>query len=276
MEPDRAPGGTILPLNGYVDIHTHVLPGIDDGPSDLDGSIAMARAAADVGILTLAATPHLRSDFPDVHVDELAARAQEVRVALEREGIPVRIVCGAEVSLVWAVEASGEDLKLATYGQRGTDLLVETPSAGIFGLDRMLYELRARGTRIILGHPERCVEFQRDPQPLRDLVTQGVLLQVNAESLIDMGRRAGVRRLAEELCSEGLAHVLASDGHRASSWRPITKLARGLEALSELVGAERALWMASDAPRAIVEGFELPQEPPVDSGKRRRWPFTRA
>ena len=70
--------------------------------------------------------------------------------------------------------------------------------------------------------------------------------------------RSGVRRLAEQLCTEGLAHVVASDGHRATSWRPVTKLAAGLEALTALVGAERARWMAAGAPRAIVEGMKLP------------------
>ena len=113
----------------------------------------------------------------------------------------------------------------------------------------------------------------RDLQGLRDLVTQGVLLQVNADALVDAGRRSGVRRLAEHLCTEGLAQVLASDGHRASSWRPITKLGEGVAALADLVGTERARWMAVDAPNAIVEGAELPREPPVDTGGRRRWRF---
>ena len=72
-------------MNGYVDIHSHVLPGIDDGPGELDGALAMARAAAQAGTQTLVATPHLRSDFPDVHLDELSERCQAVREAIERE-----------------------------------------------------------------------------------------------------------------------------------------------------------------------------------------------
>ena len=210
-----------------------------------------------------------------MHVEELAQRTQEVRDALERAGVRVSVVSGAEASLVWAVDASDEDLRLATYGQRGTDLLIETPSTGIFGLDRMLYELRARGLRVTLGHPERCADFQRNLEPLRELVAQGVLLQVNADALVDPGRRSGVRRLAEQLCTEGLAHVVASDGHRATSWRPVTNLSAGLEALTALVGDERARWMAAGAPRAIVEGMKLPPEPAVIEPVRRRWPFGR-
>lgn len=263
-------------LHRLVDIHTHILPGIDDGPADMDGSIAMARAAVGTGISTMAATPHLRSDFPEVHVDELARRTQAVQDALGREGIPLTVVPGAEVALVWAIDASEEHLRLATYGQRGTDVLIESPSAGIYGLDRFLFDLRARGMRVTLGHPERCADFHRNPKALGLLVTQGVLLQVNADTLVDAGRRSAIRRLAEQLCTEGLARVLASDGHRASSWRPVTKLTEGLEALTELVGAERARWMAADAPRAIVEGAQLPPEPPVVKGTRKRRAFGRS
>jgi protein-tyrosine phosphatase len=263
-------------LDGYVDIHTHILPGIDDGPADMDGSIAMARAAVETGTSTMAATPHLRSDFPDVHVEELAMRTRRVQEALDREAIPLTVVPGAEVALVWAVDAKNEHLRLATYAQRGTDVLIESPSSGIFGLDRFLFELRGRGLRVTLGHPERCVDFHRNPDALRRLVAQGVLVQVNADALVGLRRRSAIRRFAEQLCGEGLARVLASDGHRASSWRPVTKLTEGLGALTELVGAERAQWMAADAPRAIVEGAPLPPEPPVVSSTRRRWAFGRS
>jgi tyrosine-protein phosphatase YwqE len=120
--------GTIELVSGYVDLHSHVLPGIDDGPSELEGSIAMLRAAAESGVSTLAATPHLQASFPAVDVRELAGRCQELRDVITREGIEIRLVSGAEVSLVWALEASEEDLRLATYNQGGADLLIETPS----------------------------------------------------------------------------------------------------------------------------------------------------
>src|SRR5437588_9368643 len=112
-------------LRERVDIHAHLLPGIDDGPADLEGSLAMAWAAVDAGTGTIAATPHLRTDFPDVHVEELTERCEQMRRALEQAGLPLRIVEGAEVSLSWALGAGEERLKLATYGQRGTDVVIE-------------------------------------------------------------------------------------------------------------------------------------------------------
>lgn len=242
-------------MSGYVDIHAHVIPGIDDGPRDLEGALAMVRAAAGAGTDTLAATPHLSSAFPEVQVHELAERCANLREAVEREGIRVRLVPGAEASLVWALEAGEEELKLATYDQRGTDLLIETPATSVATIGELLVQLRARGFRITLAHPERSPEFQRDLDRLSELVRQGVLLEVDADALLLPRRGSPVRRIAEHLCRDGLAHVLASAGHRAASGRPVTNLAAGVEALARLVGQARADWMARDAPAAIIQWF---------------------
>jgi protein-tyrosine phosphatase len=254
---------------GYVDVHAHALPGIDDGPSDTEAAIAMLRAAATAGIGTLAVTPHLRADFPDVHVDELDRRCRALREAVAREGIEIEVVCGAEVSLVWALEASDEDLALATYGQRGTDLLIETPTFDVVGFESRLNQLRAKGLRVTLAHPERNVEFQRAPSRLADLVHDGVLLQVNAETLVSTARRSDTRRLGRYLCSEGLAHALASDAHRAAGWRPVTSLAKAARIAAALVGPDRAHWMTHAAPEAIIAGTAIPDAPERLNVRRR-------
>lgn len=256
-------------MTGYVDLHAHVLPGIDDGPADEGEALAMVRAAAAAGTGMLAATPHLRSDFPGVHVDELGRRCRALREAIPREGIDIGIVCGAEVSLVWALEASDEQLALATYDQRGTDVLIETPTFNVVGLESLLYRLRAKGLRVTLAHPERSVEFQRDPSALVDLVRQGVLLQLNAETLVGGARRSDEHRLGRYLCTEGLVHALASDGHRAGSWRPVTSLAVAVREAAKIAGPERALWMTQSAPAAIIAGADLPDGPQVPIRRRR-------
>jgi protein-tyrosine phosphatase len=257
------------PRDGLVDIHAHLLPGIDDGPEDLAGALDMARTATMAGIETIAATPHLRSDYPRVHVEELAERCQALQTAADREGIAIRIVTGAEVSLLWALEAGDDELRLATYGQRGHDLLIETPD-DITSIAAFLFHLRSRGVRVTLAHPERSGAFQRDPRLLESLVEQGVLLQVNAGPLMS-GGRGPVRSLAEHLCRHGLTHVIASDSHRASSWRPVSLLPAGVEAAAALVGRARASWMTSAAPAAILAGAELPAPPPLERRGRRRW-----
>jgi protein-tyrosine phosphatase len=254
-------------MDGLVDIHAHILPAIDDGPTNLESALEMARAAVDAGIDTLVATPHLRSDFPDVHLHELAGRCQELNGAIDAEGIPLRIVSGAEISLVWALSASQEELVLASVGQRGTDLLVETPLGTVGGIDQHLYQLRAQGFRITLAHPERSPEFQQDEDMLKALINQEVLLQINGGSLLDGRKRSESGRFARKLCVAGWPHALASDGHRGESWRPVEVLRQGVQAASGLVGSERAQWMARDAPAAIIAGMELPDPPKL---RRRR------
>ena len=257
-------------MTGYVDLHAHVLPGVDDGPPDREGSLAMLRAAAASGIGTLAATPHLRADFPGVHVDELARRCRDLREACVREDIEIRIVSGAEVSLVWALDATDEQLALATYDQRGSDLLIETPTSNVVGFESLLFQLRAKGLRVTLAHPERSVEFQRDPSRLDELVRQGVLLQVNAEALLGDARRSASHRLGRYLCAHGLVHALGSDGHRAASWRPITYLGDAVAEAVALAGPERARWITQTAPAAIIAGADLPDAPEVRPTRRRR------
>jgi protein-tyrosine phosphatase len=247
--------------DGLVDIHAHILPGIDDGPPDLKQALAMARAASDAGISTLAATPHLRQDFPDVHVDELASRCETMRDAIARAGIELELVSGAEVSLAWALEASSEDLRLASYGQRGTDLLIETPATTVGGLAELLYQVRVQGFRVTLAHPERSASFQSNPAQLAELVGQDVLVQVNASSLRRDRRGSPLQRLAARLCRDGLAHVIASDGHRAAAWRPVTELPVAVDRAAALVGPPRADWLTRHAPMAILAGEKLPEAP---------------
>ena len=230
----------------------------------------MARAAAQCGIATIASTPHLRADFPRVRVDELANRCGALRHAIQREGIPIGLVSGAEVSVNWAAEADDDQLVLASYGHRGTDLLIETPFRWLVVCEWIVDKLQALGYRITLGHPERSREFQHDEASLRALVDRGVLLQIDADSLLRATSNTRNRRFARRLLTEGLAHAIASDGHRAQSWRPVTRLAAAVAAAAELVGAERAEWMAEAAPSAIVNGAELPPAPPITKQRRRQ------
>lgn len=253
-------------MSGYVDIHAHVLPGIDDGPDDEAGALEMARSAVGAGTRILAATPHLRGDFPRVHVHEIAERCARLSEALAEANISLEIVPAGEVSLVWALEADEEAFRAATFAQRGTDMLIETPE-DVTMLDQLVSRIQARDVRVVLAHPERSPGFQRRPEVVRRLADQEILLQVNADALL-ANARSPRRRLAEHLCTEGLAHVIASDAHRGHEWRPVTVLPEGVAALSTLVGPDRAQWMAEAAPAAVVTGTALARAPEVQRGRR--------
>jgi len=269
-------GSTIRAMDGYVDIHSHVLPGIDDGAPTMDEALAMLRTAAASGTTTIAATPHLGAGFPQVDVHELAGRCDELSREAAKGGVGVRLVSGAEVSLAWALDATRDERALATYGQQGRDLLIETPSATVAGLDALLYQLRAVGLRITLAHPERSGEFQRQPDRLAALAQQGVLLQIDAASLLAHPRRSPASALAWQLCATGLVHAIASDAHRAGTWRPVTRLSDAADAAAARFGPDRAAWLAATAPAAIIAGAELPDPPPIERPRKRRWQRRRA
>jgi protein-tyrosine phosphatase len=241
-----------------IDLHAHVLAGIDDGPAEIEESVALARAAQLDGVRTLALTPHLRDNYPAVVPEELAGRREELARRVAEESVELELVTGGEVDIAWGQRADADALRLVSYGQAGTDLLVETPYGGLpFHFEEMLWKLRAQGFRVLLAHPERNATLQGDPARLRRLVDQGVLVQVTAAALAGP-RGSRSRRFAAAAVSEGMAHVIASDAHGAAAAR--AGMSEGVAAAAAIDPA-RAEWMVTDAPAAILAGAALPPLP---------------
>jgi len=242
-----------------IDLHSHVLPGLDDGAPTSADAVAMVELAARAGTTVLVATPHLRDDHPGVRADELADRAAELDALVRGYGIPLRVVPGAEVALARARAASDAELRMATLAGNGLDLLVEPPPGPLDpGLALVLADLRRRGFRVMLAHPERVAEWQAAPEELGYLVAAGVLVQVTADALI-RPRRARSRRLAERALRAGWVHALASDAHGTDARPP--DLRPGLRAAERLLGAGGAGWLVRIAPAAVLAGRELPPRP---------------
>jgi protein-tyrosine phosphatase len=251
-----------------IDLHTHVLPGLDDGPPDAVGSLAMLDIAAADGVRILVATPHIREDYPAVIPGELADRVAVVNDLARRYDLDIEVVPGGEVSLETALLLQDDDLRDVTLGQNGHDLLVETPHGPLpANFEGRLDAVRSRGMRITLAHPEINPDFQRDSGRLVALAADGFLLQITASSLTGP-RRSRPRALALKLLSERLAHVIASDAH-APRWRE-PRLRSQLEELrsshAELDGI--IAWATEDAPRAILAAATL--TPPPANPRRRR------
>ncbi len=248
-----------------IDLHSHILPGIDDGPADIEASVALAEAAVETGTTVMAATPHLRADHPRVRPEELLDRCRELTGHVAAQGLALEIVPGGEIDLLWAHGASDDELRLVSYRQAGCDLLIETPYGRVPPrFEDLLLAVAARGFRVMLAHPERSPAFQHKPDRVAAMVAGGVLMQVTA-STVSGRRRSPARDLALAMVRDGLAHVLASDAHTADSWRS-ADLSSGVAAAAELVspGAE---WMVTEAPAAVLAGEPL-AAPPADSGAR--------
>jgi protein-tyrosine phosphatase len=255
-----------------IDLHCHILPGVDDGSPDLPTSLAMARLAAADGIRTTAATPHIRDDHPFDYAS-IPSRVAEVNAAIAADGIELEVVAGAELALSKVPELDDEQLAGLCLGESRC-LLVESPyTLATDLLERDLFDIQVRGFAPLLAHPERSPSFLKDPARLATLVERGVLCSVTSASLAGkFGKH--VQRMALRMAREGIAHDIASDGHGPEGRRPT--LRPGLEALErELRGrGEHGRWAAHDVPAAILAGEPLP-DPPRPARARRRLGFGR-
>jgi protein-tyrosine phosphatase len=251
-----------------VDLHCHLLPDVDDGPPTIEEAVALARGLAAEGVRTAAATPHVRDDHPKVVYGELAQRCEALQARLEEEDIALDVVPGGELDLARALDTPDEELKLVSYGQRGTDLLLETPYSPLGStFEELLFQVQVRGYRLLLAHPERNPTLQEDIARAGHLVERGVLLQLTASSFTRSPRKSRSSRAARAFLKSDLAHVIASDAHGSRHVR--RSLSQGMETARKLAGA-RADWMANDAPAAILKGEKLPP-PPGGHPAKRRW-----
>jgi protein-tyrosine phosphatase len=244
-----------------LDLHSHVLPGIDDGPQDVAGSVEILRAARADGIERIAATPHVRDDHPTT-----PERMESAVAGLNALGEEVEVLTGAELDLRRL--RTLDDAALRRFGLGGNPrlLLLETPFAcWPLDLRGLVFDLEMRGFAVVLAHPERNPEVQDRPELLRELVDAGVAVQLTAGSVDGrLGRRPAAS--AKELLDLGLAHLIASDAH-APSVRAIGMR----DAAAAAGGGALARWLTYDVPHALLEGRPLPPRPQRRRTMRLPW-----
>jgi len=244
-----------------IDLHAHILPGLDDGPPTLDASAEMAAAAVAGGTRTMAATSHINRSF-SLEPAELGEARERVVARLRDDGIPLEVVQGGEISLSRIEGLSDADLRLLTLGD-GPWVLLECPlSPYAPAMGPVVADLRRRGLEVLLAHPERSPVFMRSPGELPRLLEMGATAQVTSTALA--GRFGDtVRKVAFAMLDRGEAHVIASDGHSADGRPP--DLPAALGAMERRYEAPRELfdWMTSAVPAAMVAGEPLPPRPPT-------------
>ncbi|HEX8742089.1 MAG TPA: CpsB/CapC family capsule biosynthesis tyrosine phosphatase [Thermoleophilaceae bacterium] len=253
-----------------IDLHCHILPGLDDGPVNLDFSVAMARSAAAAGIHVMVATPHIRADY-DVDPDELEGLVARLNAAVEDEDIQLLVLTGGEVSLQKAAELDDGTLRKVCLG-KSDYVLIESPyRSSDIDIEGIVRDVQGRGFKPLLAHPERCPIFQHDPDRLQRLVNSGVLCSITAASMAG-GFGATVRRFTLELLHDGLVHDVASDAHDHLH-RPPDLLAGFDSAETEIPGlVEQAPWFTVTSPVAILAGRPLPARPdPPPRPPTSRW-----
>jgi protein-tyrosine phosphatase len=235
-----------------VDLHFHLLPGVDDGPADLEESLDLAHAALHAGTGTVVATPHVRTDLGPTDAREIAERVRELRCALAVAGLPLAVACGGELGHEMAFRLRRDELDLLAQGPPGARwLLVETPFHGI-GEDfhAATAELRALGFGVLVAHPERSADAALEGAAgLRREIAAGSRAQLNALSLTG-GHGEDARRSAWALLDDGLFAVVASDAHGPTR-PPALRIARETLLGGGLAPAAANALVAT-APRALL------------------------
>jgi protein-tyrosine phosphatase len=243
-----------------IDLHSHLLPGIDDGSKDLAMSLAMASMASADGISTMACTPHI---LPGVYNNSGPAIRKAVTRLAERiaeAGIPISLVAGADVHIAPDLDVRLRDGRALTLNN-SRYLLLEPPHHVLPPrLEDLVFGLQAAGYVPILTHPERLSWVEGHYDLIRRLVSSSVLMQITAGSVMGrFGRRP--RYWAERMLDEGLCHLLATDAHNTEQRAP--RMADARDFVAQKLGDDEATNLVLRRPQGILNNLSPAELPPL-------------
>ncbi len=246
-----------------IDIHAHVLPGIDDGPSDLEGSMELIRQGYRDGIRGVVCTSHVLDELTDETERIFRNKFRQLQARIKEEALPVTLWLGSEIHCQTIFDPARP---LATLNGNGKYLLIELPLSHLPSQAReILFNLSMKGITPILAHPERNGAILENTRLAWEFVRQGVLLQINAGSITGRFGR-GTRKLALTLLDHNLVSFVASDCHRASS-RPLI-LSKAREIVTRRWGRGWAEVLFELNPYRAVQGMEIDPPEPVSQDEK--------
>jgi protein-tyrosine phosphatase len=235
-------------MNFMVDIHCHILPGVDDGPEDLAGSLKMAEIAAADGITQIVATPHVKDE--NLSRGFFEERIRQFNEKLRRINSPPEVFLGADVS-----SALPPGIQARYTINKGPYFLLEFPHSHLpRNAEEILFRILLTRLRPIITHPERNPSIIRNPDLLFRLVEAGALVQVTAGSLTGLFG-VDADHCTRYLLRRGMVHFIATDAHSPRHRRPV--LSQAAEEAASIIGQTAALALVTSNPKAVVEGRPL-------------------
>lgn len=257
-----------------IDLHAHILPGLDDGPEKLEEALEMAAVYEAAGFSRVVATPHWVSGSPWQPTPEKILKSLAgFRRSLAQREIGLQVEPGLEIAMTMGISTLVKAGQVLTLNG-GVYVLVEPPFQQLpVGWGQILFEISAGGHRVLLAHPERCSHLARETGVLKEMLDMGVGIQANWKSLLGRYGQT-IKETAWSFLEQGLIHCLATDGHGP---RDITAetLGRMKRALSERLGDERARLLVEENPGRVWRGEPLERLSPVRVLRRkktwRRW-----
>ena len=237
-----------------IDVHLHILPGVDDGPATLDDALSLARSLVQEGVQMAVATPHYNDEYPQLPAREIRERVGDLQRELDRHAIPLRLLAGHEALIQPGLVADVQSGRLATLNGSRYLLLELWNSSWMPETERVIFDLRVLGIVPVLAHPERYLAIQQDSNRLKALIEQGVLAQLTAGSLVGMQGKTA-RKCAETLLKRGLIHCIASDAHGPGRRPPAIR--QGMQAAERIIGRVQAGQLIEAYPVAMIQNQSL-------------------
>lgn len=254
-----------------IDLHSHLLPGIDDGAPDLETSLEMARLAVADGIRVMACTPHIMPGYYDNTGPQIRSAVKELQAHLDASDIPLTLVHGADVHLVPDLAGGLKAGRLLTLANSRYFLFEPPHNTAPPRLPEAVFDVMAAGYHPIITHPERLRWIEDHYDTMRLLVDRGAWMQLTAGSVTGrFGKR--VQYWAERMLDEGLVHILATDAHNVRNRSP--KLSHAVECVSQRLDPKAAHDMVMTRPRMVLTDASPTLSPATVSNRPtqdRRW-----
>ena len=242
-----------------VDIHSHILPQIDDGSQSLEQSIVMLERSIASGVDAIVATPHLYPGYFIASTEQRDEKITELKAEVRRRKLPIEVLPGRECFFNPEIYDYEKDLGKLTIPDRGKYLLIESPMQEIPKyVDQMVFDLQVNGITPIIAHAERYYDVITDPNVLHKYIEAGCLIQINIGSVVGRYGKP-IQRTAVILLEHHLGHIVASDMHSPHSM----SLGEGLAALSEIVGETEAKRLVDERPRAVIQSGSVGRPDPL-------------
>lgn len=256
---------TMKGLKNMIDLHCHLLPGIDDGAEDLDTALAMAQISVDDGVEILACTPHIYPGLYENNKEGIRLGISTLSAHLEQRGIALRLVEGADVHVTPNLIEKIRDGLVPTINNSRYILLEPPHHVAPPKFEEYVFSLTAAGYVPVITHPERLKWIEENYQTFVKMSQQGAWMQITAGSLCGrFGSRP--KYWAERMLDEGIVHILASDGHGLKKRPPL--LGEGRDAAEKRLGIDEAMHLVWTRPLGIIENQDpslLPNVPAIES-----------
>ena len=243
-----------------IDVHSHIVFGVDDGAETIEQSIEMIKEANLAGFDKVIATPHYMDSYYEINKNEINSRIMQINNELQQINCSTQILQGNEIYFTRDINELIDDEKATTLAE-SKYVLFELPlNSELINLDQIIYQILEKGRIPVLAHPERYAFVQKNPNVLIPLIENGVIIQCNYGSII--GRyNENARKTIKKMLEHNMVHLLGSDAHRQNGI--YLEIPSAIEEIENIIGQSKTYEITTTNPEMIINGEEIEIEDPT-------------